>query len=250
MDALGERAWVLGAISKFELDPTSAADVLAARAYVWAKNHAADPALYPEVPWGGPQNESVAQSIMALELARPGTLAFAVDGFDKQSKRYLDAAVDDGMKGGAIFESRPRPTNLPAALQTTIESARAALNLKTNDQKRAHHLIPANVWENRLVLATLASQAGWQPDSENNLIALPANEAAQAELAADGQILPIHSSNHPKYDFEALGKLIEEEEIYYKRTPPTPVQARAIFERVAKSMEGRIRAGEWMPKLR
>jgi HNH/ENDO VII superfamily nuclease len=65
---------------------------------------------------------------------------------------------------------------------------------------QAHHLIPANVWENRLVLATLAGQAGWQPDSEKNLIALPANEAAQAELAA--------------------------------------------------SMEGRIRAGEWMPKLR
>jgi hypothetical protein len=195
-----ERARVLGAISKFDLDPTNAADVLAASAYVWAKDIAPLPAQYPEVAWGGPQNESVAQSIMALELARPGTLALAVDGFDKQSKRYLDAAVEDGMKGGAIFESRPRPANLPAALQTTISSARAALNLKTNDQMQAHHLIPTNVWENRLVLATLAGQAGWQPESEKNLIALPANEAAQAELAA--------------------------------------------------SMEGRIRAGEWMPKLR
>jgi hypothetical protein len=247
LDPLRERARVADAISRFDLDPTSAADVLAARAYVWAEYGA--PKNYFNVPWGGEQLESVRQSIMALELARPGTLYLALQG-DKQSGRYINVAVEDGMHGGAIFESRARPENLPAALQTTIERARAALNLKPNDQMRAHHLISANVWEKRLSLSTLASQAGWQPDSPGNLIALPANEAAQAELAADGQILPIHSSNHPKYDFEALGKIIEAEEIYYQPTPPTPAQARAIFEEVALSMRGRIIAGEWMPKLR
>jgi hypothetical protein len=187
---------------------------------------------------------------MALELARPGTLALAVDGFDQQSKRYLDAAVEDGMKGGAIFESRPRPANLPAALQTTIESARTALRLQTNDQMRAHHLIPANVWATVLDIATLASQAGWQPDSDKNLIALPADQATQAKLVAEeGLVLPIHNSSHPIYDRMARGAILVARAEYGKETP-TPAQARAIFEEAAMIMRKAITDGAWMPKLR
>jgi hypothetical protein len=133
-----ERADFNDAISKFEFDPTNAADVLAARAYVWADHWA--PWNY-SVPWSGPQHEAVSQSIMALELARPGTLYLASQG-DRQSSRYIAAAVADGMQEGLISESRARPANLPA---TTIATARAAANLKTNDRKRAHHLISANV---------------------------------------------------------------------------------------------------------
>jgi hypothetical protein len=143
MDAARERAAVDAAFAKFGLDPTKAADVLAIRAYVWAQHWA--PLNYPDVPWSGPQLESVSQSIMALELARPGTLYLATQG-DAPSKHYLDVAVELGMQGGAIFESRRRPENLPAALQTTSESARAALDLKTNDGMRAHHLMPVNIW--------------------------------------------------------------------------------------------------------
>jgi hypothetical protein len=247
LDAHTERAAVSAAISKFDFDPTNAADVLAARAYVWAQHNA--PLNYFDVPWSGPQLEFVSRSIMALELARPGTLYLALQG-DQPSARYIGVAVEDGMKAGAIFESRARPANLPAVLQTTISSARAALDLQTNDQMRAHHLIAANVWEAQLPLATLASQAGWEPDSIDNLIALPANEATQAKRAArDGFILPIHSSNHPEYDAETLTEIFKEKAIYYDRTP-TPAQARAIFEKVAALMKGRIIAGKWMPKLR
>jgi hypothetical protein len=196
------------------------------------------------VPWGGEQLESVRQSIMALELARPGTLYLALQG-DQASGRYVNVAVEAGMRGGAIFESRARPENLPAALQTTISRARAALGLKTNDQMRAHHLISANVWEKRLDLATLASQAGWEPDSPGNLIALPANETTQAKLAPN---LPIHNSSHPKYDAIVWGKIFIEQGNYGKG-PPTAVQARAIFEKVAVQMRESIETGEWMPRL-
>jgi hypothetical protein len=136
---------------------------------------------------------------MAIELARPGTLYLALQG-DQQSGRYINAAVEDGMQGADISESRARPANLPAALQTTIATARAGAKLQPNDQMQAHHVIPANVWGERLDIATLASQAGWQPDSDENLIALPANQATQAKLAAEGIILPIRNSSHPEYD--------------------------------------------------
>lgn len=154
MDAARERAAVDAAFAKFGFDPTNASDVLAVRAYIWARNFA--PLNYFDVPWSGPQLESASQSVMALELARPGTLYLAKQG-DQPSKHYLDVAVDLGVQGGAIFESRRRPENKPAALQTTSEAARAALNLKTNDQMRAHHLIPVNVWA-RSPIAELASQ--------------------------------------------------------------------------------------------
>jgi hypothetical protein len=243
MDVHTERAAVSAAISTFDFDPTSAADVLAARAYVWAQHNA--PLNYFAVPWSGPRLEFASRSIMALELARPGTLYLALQG-DKPSARYIGVAVEDGMQAGAIFESRARPANLPAELQTTISNARAALGLQTNDQMRAHHLIPANIWEAQLPLATLASQAGWQPDSPKNLIALPADAATQAKRAAN---LPIHSSNHPEYDAETLTEIFKEKAIYYERTP-TAAQARAILEKVAALMKDRIMDGKWMPRLR
>jgi A nuclease family of the HNH/ENDO VII superfamily with conserved AHH len=236
-----EKADVNDAISKFEFDPTNAADVLAARAYVWADHWA--PWNYP-VPWSGPQHEAVSQSIMAVELARPGTLYLASQG-DRESSRYIDAAVADGMQDGLISESRARPANLPAALQTTIASARAALDLKTNDGMRAHHLIAANVWAKFLNLATLAIQAGWQPDSGENLIALPADAGTQAR---GGFRLPIHNSSHRVYDEATRGAILIEEAKCGTATP-TPAQARTIFENAAKVMEGQIRTGRWMPRL-
>jgi hypothetical protein len=107
-DDYRERAALNAAISKFEFDPTSAADVLAVRAYVWSNSFA--PWNYFEVPVSGPQLESVSQSIMAVELARPGTLYLALQG-DAPSGKLIDAAVEDGLQGGVISESgRVRPT--------------------------------------------------------------------------------------------------------------------------------------------
>lgn len=242
LDVHRERAAVRDALSKFEFDPTNAADVLAVRAYVWSQSYA--PRNYFDVPYSGPQLESVSQSIMAVELARPGTLYLALQG-DALSGKLINAAVEDGMQGGVIFESRARPANLPAALQTTISAARTAVDLKTNDQMRAHHLIPANVWEKQLDVATLASQAGWQPDAPANLIPLPANEATQAKRAPG---LPIHNSSHPKYDGMVWGKIVIEK-VEHGGEPLTPVQARAIFEKVALEMRGQIEGGQWMPRL-
>lgn len=106
------------------------------------------------------------------------------------------------------------------------------------------------MWEKLLDLATLASQAGWEPDSIKNLIALPANEAAQAKMAAeDGFILPIHDSSHPTYDKIALGFVLLQKAKYGEETP-TPAEARAIFEAAAMKMRGQIMTGTWMPKLR
>jgi hypothetical protein len=79
---------------------------------------------------------------------------------------------------------------------------------------------------------------------------LPADAASQAKMAADdGFILPIHDSSHPNYDVVVRGEILMKKAKYGNGTP-TPVEARAIFEEVAKEMELQIRSGRWMPKLR
>lgn len=243
LDVQRERAAVDAAINKFGLSPANAADILAARAYVWAKSFAP---MNFKVEYSEPQLEFASQSIMALELARPGTAYLASLG-DKASTDLMRVAVKVGIENGAIFESRARPTNMPAALQTTSEAARASLGLQTNDRMQAHHLIPVNVWA-QSPIAMLAKAGGWQPNSPTNLIALPADAATQMKRAPN---LPIHNSNHPDYDGTAIGQIFEECERYGDTLDAlTPAQARAIFEAAAAEMRHRIVAKhQWWPRL-
>jgi hypothetical protein len=122
LDQWRTREAVQSAIAKFGLNPAHAADVLAARAYVWAEHFA--PEKYFDVPWSGPQFESACQSIMLLELARPWTLYFALHG-DRQSNIYLNSAVQEGLDDAAFLESRTRLAHAPAALQSTSTAARS-----------------------------------------------------------------------------------------------------------------------------
>ncbi len=94
LDQSGERDAVWSAIAKFQLNPKQAADILAARAYVWANNFA--PSNFADVPAGGPQLESVSKSIMLVELARPGTLYLALQG-DRLSTAYIRMAAEEGL---------------------------------------------------------------------------------------------------------------------------------------------------------
>ena len=167
LDQWREREAVSSAIAKFGLSSSRAADIYAARAYIWAKNWAPEKYFF-DVPWDGPKLESVSQSIMLLERARPGTLYFALHG-DQQSNIYLNAAVREGLDDTAFLESRNRLPHAPAALQSTSTAARAALKLQPNDNMRAHHLVPVNIIGKNLRLATLASEAGWDIDGPENL---------------------------------------------------------------------------------
>lgn len=112
---------------------------------------------------------------------------------------------------------------------------------------QAHHLIPANVWGALVSITPFANKAGWEPNTPTNLIALPANEATQARLTAEGLALPIHKSSHSDYDATTLGEIAIERARY--EGTPTPAQARAIFENVSAEMRKLILAGRWMPRL-
>ncbi|MGD0193028.1 MAG: hypothetical protein ABSD74_20000 [Rhizomicrobium sp.] len=77
-----------------------------------------------------------------------------------------------------------------------------------------------------------------------NLIALPADATTQAK---DGNILPIHNSNHRNYDGVAVGVIAIERAKYGDAL--TPALARAIFEGAAIEMHSRILKREWWPRL-
>ena len=89
IDDARERAAVKDALKRFGLDSTSAADVAAARAYVWAKGFGP---LTFGVPWSGPETERMAEAVMRAEQAAPGTLARARRG-DRDAFAALDRAI-------------------------------------------------------------------------------------------------------------------------------------------------------------
>jgi hypothetical protein len=245
LDRWRERDAVSAAIAKFGLNPAHAADVLAARAYVWAQSRA--PVNFADVPWDGPKLEAVCQSIMLLELARPGTVESAQQG-DRQSTIYLDLAAQNGLSDTAVLESR-RLKGAPEVLQTTSKAARAALGLRPNDGWQAHHLVPVNIIAANLPLATLASNAGWRTDSLDNLIALPADQRTQADYAFEtGVFLPIQNLSHYRYDTQT------QEEIWQLELRAggarTPLEACAILETVAIENRAQILSGAWYPRLR
>ncbi len=181
---------------------------------------------------------------MLLELARPGTLYFALHG-DRQSNIYLNSAVQEGLDDAAFLESRTRLAHAPAALQSTSAAARAILRLQPNDNMRAHHLVPVNM---NLRLATLASEAGWRTDSLENLIALPADEKTQEHLAiTTGVELPIQKSSHDDYDIQTQAQIsLHELDV---EGPLTPLKALDILRAVERETLKQIVLGIWLPRL-
>jgi hypothetical protein len=246
LDRARERDAVLSAITEFRLNPTRAADVLAARAYVYMKTAA--PWNFAGVPESGPRLESVCQSIMLLELARPGTLEAARQG-DRLSTTYLALAAQNGLGDAAALESRIRPKDAPKALQTTSETARAVLGLQPNEKMQAHHLVPINIIADNAPLALFATEAKWDPDSFSNLIALPADQRTQLDYFVRTRVLlPLHSSAHPRYDTQTQEEIWQLE--LHTGGAHTPLEARAILETVAIENRLQILSGYWYPRLR
>lgn len=152
----------------------------------------------------------------------------------------------EALQGATVLEARARPAGVPANLQTTSASARAALGLQTGNMMQAHHLIPANVWGAFAPYFAAAQTVGWHPDV-GNTIALPADPATQAHLAGIGIYLPMHSGSHPNYDAQVTAKLTAA----FVTLPAnaTPVQIRTVIQAVAASMATEIQAGLWHPRV-
>jgi hypothetical protein len=102
VDRSRDRDAVWSAITKLELNPEQAADVLGARAYVWAKSFA--PANFADVPPSGPVLETVCHHIMQMEFTSPGTLYLALHG-DRLSIDYIRGAAEEALSDAAIVES-------------------------------------------------------------------------------------------------------------------------------------------------
>lgn len=196
-----ERAQVEAAIQRFRLDTNDAAQLLSARAYVWGRNIA--PMLFWDVPYTGETNERVAQAIGRFERDNPGTLGAATYGSAAAQRAIAEVVREAVAAHGGIFAPpvvEYRASSVNSALSTSSTAARKAVNIrKGNRSWIAHHLLTFNAVKNLPVpVQNHFVAAGWEMDSAENLIALPANLAT---YLAQGPTppLPYHAGSHPNY---------------------------------------------------
>jgi len=209
-----ERSRVADVMQRFGLDRGNAANVLAARAYVWAQNYIpVNYRYWSKVPYSGPVNERVAAGVMRYERAHPGTAGLASRG-DAAAIAAIDRIVDEAV--AAAPAQIPLVVERTSAVSPTLSAsstrARTLLSIMGNQRWQAHHLVPFAVVAGLPVPVQQAIAAsGWKMDSVGNLIALPANMATYV-LPPNLTELPFHNgSQGVSYDNDvrnALGPLV------------------------------------------
>ena len=244
IDAIRERAAVEDVIRRHGLDRSSAADLLAARAYVWTMWMA--PWSHRDLPYSGPASARAAELILRYEQTHPGTTGLAVSGRSRAAMASIDALIREAVAGAEIFEPLQRTSAVDKALGTTSKAARSILRLRTGQQWVAHHLIPFGVMVSMPVPVQKAIvAAGWVMDTAENLMALPGN--LQAYMSQPTQPpRPYQQGPHPNYDADVAGYLAV---IATAGTPMSGPALRAALLAVEKRMTRRILAGDYNPKV-
>ncbi len=244
IDVARERAAVEGVIRRYGLDRGSAADMLAARAYVWTVWMA--PMSHWALPYAGPENARAAEMVMRYEQAHPGTTGLAVSGRSRAAMAAIDGLIDDAVSGGSFPEPMERTSAVDPALGTTSTAARSILRLQPRQQWVAHHLIPFGVMAALPVAFQKAVAAsGWQMDSVENLIALPGN--LQTFFVQPPPQLPYQQGPHPRYDAAVTASLAV---IAAGAQPSGTPALRAALLAVEQGMRSSILAGRYNPRLR
>ena len=222
-----------GAIARFGLDPTQRSEVMAAAAYVWAIHFIAP---VSDAPNNGPGLDAAAEAVMRYVLFHPDALFGKKP--DLNSFKMIIQAANAGV-ADYVYQSA-RPKGVDRKYQTTSASARAAVIAETdlNSNVAVHHLIPANVWRDKLYLVKLAELADWKVNDPSNLMELPRNAAEQARM---GGFLPIHNASHDKYDRDATRVIAGQE--FMAQKPITPEQAIRILRNTSYIQKARIYDG-------
>jgi hypothetical protein len=208
IDQQRERIAVADAIARFGLDRTQAADVLAARAYVWADWMA--PISFPAMPWSGPEHDRAAEAVMGYEREHPGTTGLATRGNAAAIAAIstLIGETTSGVLDNPDVVYSVRPSAVDKALDANATVARSLCGNPSYQSWQAHHLVPFAVMASLPVLVQQAIAAsGWKMDSVENLIALPANYASFVGFP-NLQSLPQHSGSHVVYDADVRVALV------------------------------------------
>jgi len=206
---------------------------MAAAAYVWAIHFIAP---VSDAPNNGPGLDAAAEAVMRYVLFHPDALFGKKP--DLNSFKMIIQAANAGV-ADYVYQSA-RPKGVDRKYQTTSASARAAVIAETdlNSNVAVHHLIPANVWRDKLYLVKLAELADWKVNDPSNLMELPRNAAEQARM---GGFLPIHNASHDKYDRDATRVIAGQE--FMAQKPITPEQAIRILRNTSYIQKARIYDG-------
>jgi hypothetical protein len=240
---LAEFRQIEGVIDRFGLDRNSAADLLGARAFVWATYKMP---WVSNMPFSGAANGRGAQAVMAYERAHPGT-ALLADRGNAAAQRVLIAVANDAVANATVVERR---SAVSPALSTHSTNARALVAAGTRMQNwQAHHLIPfAEVAKLPTNVQLAIARSGWKLDSAENLVALPADRATYLAPPNSGT-RPIHNSSHAVYSADVGTRLAN---LRINGATMTDAQIRLELRAIEGSMTQALlnRAGPYHPVVR
>jgi len=244
-----EREQVTNAVTRFGLDASRPADVMAANAYVWSKYNLP---LLTEAPYSGPKLDSASQAVMRFVAANPDAFVAVLRGPPPQAQKALSLLTDAANRGlaDASAESRADTQGVDPALQAKSRAARKAIaeQLKFRTMQ-AHHLVPRYVWMRHADITALAIKAGWDVNDASNLIGLPVDFPTKATLQAEfGLRLPIHNGSHGIYNELTRQAIIREAAKYSGEL--TPIHARIILDTVANENREAILDGLYDPAIK
>ncbi len=116
---------------------------------------------------------------------------------------------------------------------------------------RAHHLIPMEMVRDYADLFRAAARSGWNPDEAANTIALPKDADAQARMGqAVGRQRPIHNSGHPNWNEEVRTEMEKlKEKLGGLSGDRYDQEVRRLLEDLQQSLRQRMLDSSHMPKL-
>jgi hypothetical protein len=233
---------VQGVMDRFGLDPNKAADLLGARAYVWASYRAP---LFSNAQFSGPTLDRASQAIMTYERAHPGT-ALLADRGNMAAMQTLQTIANDAVANASVVERRAA---VSPALSTSSTNARALVAAGTGMQNwQAHHLIPfAEVAKLPANVQLAIARSGWRMDSPENLTPLPADQITFVS-PPNNRVLPVHNSAHSVYSADVANRLTN---LRVNGATMTDPQIRTELLAIEGSMRGALvnQAGPYWPRV-
>ena len=222
-------------------------------------------AIFLTTPPPRPEGIRLSADLLLVANWRPGVHAFYIQGADglwrmapvmghgtPEGQLVVDlgalAAAYGGPLPGSVLEmARPRPSGVPAQLQTTNTTIATAMANAPDPCKnlpgQRHHMIPASLMTRHQVFLT---RVNFTLDQGANLINLPSSGPQQSDMQQQcRQNRPVHNGRTASHYENAVSDKLNQIEGELNALRITPQQAASRVDRLMSLIRSELESGRY-----